>query len=89
VSIRQLAQTITAMTGSSSPIRYVPHHEVFGHSFEDMSRRVPDISKIRQFVGYEPKVHLEEILERVIEYWGPAPAAQPEHVSTRLALVGA
>jgi UDP-glucose 4-epimerase len=40
------------MTDSDSPIRLVPYHEVFGHSFEDMSRRVPDISKIQRLVGY-------------------------------------
>ena len=72
VSIRDLARRIIAMTGSDSEIRFVPHHEVFGHSFEDMSRRVPDISKIRQLVGYQPSVHLDEILERVIEYWLPS-----------------
>ena len=71
VSIRDLARRIIAMTDSDSEIRCVPHHEVFGHSFEDMSRRVPDISKIRQLVGYRPTVHLNEILERVIEYWLP------------------
>ena len=71
VSIRDLARRIIDMTGSDSEIRFVPHHEVFGHSFEDMSRRVPDISKIRQLVGYQPTVHLNEILERVIEYWLP------------------
>jgi len=75
VSIRDLARRIIAMTDSDSPIRFVPYHEVFGHNFEDMSRRVPDISKIQQLVGYQPKVHLNEILERVIEYWTPAPVA--------------
>ncbi len=69
VSIRELAERIKAMTGSSSPIHFVPHHEVFGHNFEDMSRRVPDISKIQRLVGYTPKVQLDQILERVIEYW--------------------
>ena len=61
------------MTGSDSPIRFVPYHEVYGHSFEDMSRRVPDISKIQQLIGYRPKVHLDEILERVIGYWATQP----------------
>ena len=72
VSIRELAKKVIAMTNSGSPIRFVPYHEVFGHSFEDMSRRVPDISKIRELIGYQPNVHLNEILERVIEYWTPA-----------------
>jgi UDP-glucose 4-epimerase len=92
VSILELAELITAMTASDSEIRFVPHHEVFGHNFEDMSRRVPDISKIRKFVGYQPRVQLAEILERVIEYWGPQPAAvaRAVRVPARLtALVGA
>ena len=77
ISIRQLAETITAKTGSRSPIRFVPHHEVFGHNFEDMSRRVPDISKLQRFTGYKPRVDLDEILERVIEYWSPQPPPRP------------
>jgi UDP-glucose 4-epimerase len=71
VSIRQLAKMVIAKTGSASPIRFVPHHEVFGHNFEDMSRRVPDIGKLQQLTGYEPSVDLDEILERVIDYWSP------------------
>ena len=71
ISIRDLAERVVAMTGSVSDIRFLPYHEVFGHNFEDMSRRVPDISKIRQLVGFEPRVHLEQILERVINYWMP------------------
>lgn len=87
VTIRDLAKRIIAMTGSDSTIRFVPYHEVFGHSFEDMSRRVPDISKIRQLVGYQPKVQLDEILERVIEYWMPETTSvvPPIHVSGVLA----
>lgn len=71
VSIRELADMIVSMTGSDSDIRFAPYHEVFGHNFEDMSRRVPDISKIRELVGYEPQVQLEQILDRVIDYWTP------------------
>jgi UDP-glucose 4-epimerase len=71
VSIRDLARMVVSMTGSRSDIRFVPYLEVFGHNFEDMSRRVPDISKIRQHIGFEPTVHLEEILDRVIDYWTP------------------
>src|SRR4029453_3079984 len=61
VSIGELAEMIVARTGSNSVVRYAPDHEVLGQNFEDMSRRVPDISKIRQLVGYEPQVHLEQI----------------------------
>jgi UDP-glucose 4-epimerase len=79
-SIRDLAEMVTSMTGSASAIRYVPYHKVFGQNFEDMSRRVPDITRIQQLVGYRPKVQLEEILERVIGYWTPQPPEVPELV---------
>lgn len=72
------------MTKSQSAIRFVPYHEVFDHTFEDMARRVPDIDKIRRLIGYMPRVHLEEILERVIQYWAEQPTVSaPGPVSTR------
>jgi UDP-glucose 4-epimerase len=73
ISISQLAEMITAKTSSRSPIRFVPHHEVFGHNFENVARRVPDIGKLQRFTGYRPTVELDEILDRVIEYWSPQP----------------
>ena len=71
VSIRDLAMKIIALTGSDSTLEFVSHHQIFGQNFEDMARRVPDISKIQNFVGYKPSVHLEEILARTIDYWAP------------------
>jgi UDP-glucose 4-epimerase len=68
VSILELAQRIKKMTGSSSPIVKIPYEEAYEAGFEDMPRRVPDLSKIRAAVGFEPKVGLEEIIERVIAY---------------------
>jgi UDP-glucose 4-epimerase len=67
-TIRDLARRVKAMTRSTSAISFVPYHQVFDRSFEDMPRRVPDISKIRQTIGFEPKVHLDEILANVIEH---------------------
>ena len=75
ISIRDLATKVKAMTGSDSPIELVPYQEAFDSSFEDMPRRVPDISKIRQLVGYEPKVQLEQIISRTIDYWAAERAA--------------
>ena len=43
------------MTGSRSPIHFVPYDEAYEAGFEDMPRRVPDISKLAQLIGYEPK----------------------------------
>ena len=77
VSIGELAEAIVALTGSSAPIRNVPYHEVFDGNFEDVSRRVPDISKIHKLTGYTPQVGLNEILARVIDYWSShVPAAE-------------
>lgn len=66
ISIGELAARIKAMTGSASPIVKIPYDEAYEAGFEDMPRRVPDISKIRALVGYAPTVELDEILTRVI-----------------------
>ena len=68
VSIQQLAETIRTMVGSQSEIRYVPYQEAYGTGFEDMPRRVPNLDKVRQLIGYQPQHTLEETLQDVIEY---------------------
>ncbi|HEY2433699.1 MAG TPA: GDP-mannose 4,6-dehydratase [Vicinamibacterales bacterium] len=66
ISISGLALRIKEMTGSASPIVTIPYEQAYEAGFEDMPRRVPDISKIRALIGYEPTVGLDEILTRVI-----------------------
>src|SRR5215204_6086641 len=66
ISIGELAVRIKAMTNSASPIVKIPYDQAYEAGFEDMPRRVPDISKIRALIGYEPTVALDEILTRVI-----------------------
>ena len=66
VSIRELAERVKASTGSASPIVTVPYDQAYESGFEDMPRRVPDISKVRALIGFEPKVKLDEILRLVI-----------------------
>ena len=68
ISIADLATRVKALTGSDSPIQLVPYDQAYEAGFEDMPRRVPDISKLRALVGYEPKVELDEIILRVIDY---------------------
>jgi len=68
VTIADLAARVKSMTGSCSPITYVPYDQAYEAGFEDMPRRVPDISKIREFVGYEPKLALDDIIRSVIEH---------------------
>jgi len=69
VSILRLAEIVKSLTGSSSPIEFIPYDKAYEEGFEDMPRRVPDLTKVRELVGYEPKVQLNEIIERVIEYF--------------------
>ena len=69
ISIGELAVRIKQMTGSDSPIVVVPYEQAYEAGFEDMPRRVPEIGKIRDLVGYRPTVELDEILTRVIEYF--------------------
>jgi UDP-glucose 4-epimerase len=66
VSIEQLAHLIRELADSTSPIVYVPYDEAYGGGFEDMQRRVPDVSKLRCFTGIAPAIPLEEALVRII-----------------------
>ena len=68
ISINDLAQKVKILTGSASPIEHIPYEKAYQEGFEDMERRVPDISKIQSFVGYENTHNLDAILEKVIEY---------------------
>ena len=69
VSIRALAQRVKDRTKSASEIVTIPYDKAYESGFEDMPRRVPDLTRIRTLIGYEPKVHLDEILDRVIAYF--------------------
>ena len=68
VSIRELAERVKKLSGSNSPVQYVPYDEAYEAGFEDMPRRVPDISKIQALVGYQPKLELNEIIMSVVEH---------------------
>jgi UDP-glucose 4-epimerase len=69
ISIRDLAERVKARTGSSSPIQLVPYDQAYEEGFEDMPRRVPDLTKLRNLIGYEPKNDLDDIIGRVIEHF--------------------
>ncbi|MCA1684951.1 MAG: GDP-mannose 4,6-dehydratase, partial [Planctomycetia bacterium] len=66
ITILALAQRIRALTGNRSPIRTVPYGEAYTAGFEDMSRRVPDLSKIFRLIGYQPTLGLDQILADVL-----------------------
>ena len=69
VTILKLAEMVKAQTQSQSEIVFVPYDKAYEAGFEDMPRRVPDLAKITSLVGYQPKVQLEEIITRVVDYF--------------------
>jgi len=69
ISIEELAIKIKDLTESESKIDYIKYEDAFEEGFEDMRRRVPDLTKIKEAVGYETKHDLEGILKRVISYF--------------------
>ena len=66
ISILDLARRVKTLTGSRSEIIHIPYDEAYEAGFEDMPQRVPDLTKIRRLIGYNPTVGLDEILQRVI-----------------------
>ena len=69
VSIKQLAERIIELTGSSSQIVYIPYEEAYEAGFEDMHRRVPNTNKLRNLLGFAPDTDLDSILNDVIAYF--------------------
>ena len=65
-SVLELAQRIKRFCHSDSSIQFMPYEQVYGQSFEDMRRRVPDLRKIRRVVGYRPQITLDRLLEMTI-----------------------
>ncbi len=69
VTINDLALLVKEMTSSESEIEYISYKKAYGPGFEDMKRRCPDISKIRDLIGFDPKVDLRGIIHSVIEHY--------------------
>ena len=68
INIRGLAELVVRATGSSSGIRFVPYSEAYEPGFEDMERRLPDISKIVRVTGWRPARSLQDIIRDVIQH---------------------
>jgi UDP-glucose 4-epimerase len=69
ISMQKLAERVRELSGSKSPIKLVPYEEAYESGFEDMPRRVPDLSKVTALIGYKPRFSLDDILTQVIEYF--------------------
>jgi UDP-glucose 4-epimerase len=74
ITILELAKRIKELTKSDSEIIFVPYDEAYEEGFEDMPRRIPDITKIKELVGFNPEIKLDGILQSVIEYQTGRPA---------------
>jgi UDP-glucose 4-epimerase len=68
-SILELAQLILAVSGIKGEIVFQPYEEFYGPYYEDIPRRVPDLSAAEEILGYRPKVSLEEGLEKTIKWY--------------------
>src|SRR5918912_1737782 len=68
VTILELAERVKELTGSESEIVFVPYDEAYEEGFEDMPRRVPDITKVNSLVGFRPEMSLDGILQSVINF---------------------
>ena len=69
ITIQALAERVRELSGSSSPIKLIPYDEAYESGFEDMPRRVPDLTRVKGLIGYEPTLELDEILTQVIDYF--------------------
>jgi UDP-glucose 4-epimerase len=69
VTIQALAERVRELSGSTSPIKLVPYDEAYESGFEDMPRRVPDLSKAEAMIGYKTRFALDDILTQVIDYF--------------------
>ena len=67
ITISELAKKVIALTNSDSKINYKKHSEVFGNNFEEPKRRVPDISKIKNYVGWQPSKTLDGVILEIAD----------------------
>ncbi len=69
VTILQLADRVKARAQSTSEIELIPYEQAYEKGFEDMRRRVPDVSKIQAAVGWQPTTSLDDTIDQIIAYY--------------------
>jgi UDP-glucose 4-epimerase len=69
ITIEKLAERVRELSGSKSPIKFIPYSEAYESGFEDMPRRVPDLTKVEALIGYRPKHTLDDVIVQVIEHF--------------------
>jgi UDP-glucose 4-epimerase len=76
VTINELARRVIAITGGKGKIAYIPYEEAYRKGFEDIARRVPDISKVQKITDYSPLVDLDEALQLIRDWFVDVPNAR-------------
>jgi UDP-glucose 4-epimerase len=64
----ELAKKVIEITGSKSTIEKIAYEKAYPEGFEDMQRRVPDISKIKKVLGWEPEINLDQIIKDIAAF---------------------
>ncbi len=77
VSIGALAKRVARLVDPSLVIEHIPYAQAYAPGFEDIRSRVPDLTRIRQTIGYEPQYQLDDILREVIA-WKRELLSQPK-----------
>jgi UDP-glucose 4-epimerase len=72
ISMLELANMVKQMTDSDSEVVFVPYDEAYEAGFEDMQRRLPDLTRIQEFIGYQPSLDLPDMLEKIIAHYRTA-----------------
>jgi UDP-glucose 4-epimerase len=68
ITIKDLADRVVSMTGSTSALRYLTYDEAYGQPFDDMLSRMPDLTKAQRLIGFKPRYSLAETLQQVIDF---------------------
>lgn len=68
IAIQDLAELVRAITGSSSPVVYIGYDQAYGPGFEDMRRRVPDVSRLRTLIDFVPDTPIEQTIRQIVDW---------------------
>jgi UDP-glucose 4-epimerase len=66
ISINDLARRVIALANSKSEIRHIPYEQAYGQAFDDLPRRVPDLTKIKSAIGFAPRHNLDQIIQSIL-----------------------
>lgn len=81
ISIKELAQRVVELAKTRAQIQFIPYSEAYAEGFEDLERRVPDLSKIRAAIGYHPKVSLDQIIIELLALGRAQVTNKTEHAN--------